>query len=213
MFYVCLCSVCQHPHTLVNDTPPPPCPSPPLVLPQGGWGTVTCSTQKFSLQLTVLLWQNHHPRVLPNAFQWKVVSMCKSSRSSGAGPRKFTLSWSRSRSPNIGNPLSISCAEFFRLCCNFCACKCACTVVVRFPRGGWATVAWQPSPRGWWGTCSLGWGRTRGGGVPVVNSNSRPKSVQDYKRRRPSLIVQLAPLARCAVQPLFPFVICVANKR
>ena len=28
----------------------------------------------------------------------------------------------------------------FVLCCNFCACKCACTVVVRSPRGGWGTV-------------------------------------------------------------------------
>ena len=107
---------------------PPPCPSPPLVVPQGGWGTVTCSTQNFSLQLTVLLWQNHHPKVLPKAFQWKVVSMCKSSRSSGAGPRKFTPSWSRSRSPYIGSPLNVSCAEF--------SCKCACTVAVRFQRGG-----------------------------------------------------------------------------
>ena len=67
----------------------------------------------FWLQLTVLLWQNHHPRVLPKAFQWKVVSMCKSSRSSGAGPRKFTLSWSRSRSTYIASPLNASYAEFF----------------------------------------------------------------------------------------------------
>ena len=51
---------------------PTPCPS-----PGEGW-TVTCSTQNCSLQLTVLLWQNHHPRVLPKAFQWKVVSTCKS---------------------------------------------------------------------------------------------------------------------------------------
>ena len=68
------------------DRPTPP----PLSFPTpcrslgGGWGTVTCSTQNFSLRLTVLLWQNHHPRVLPKAFQWKVVSMCKSSRSSRA---------------------------------------------------------------------------------------------------------------------------------
>ena len=41
---------------------------------------------------------NHHPRVLPKAFQWKVVSVCRSLRSSGAGPRNFTLSRSRSRS-------------------------------------------------------------------------------------------------------------------
>ena len=53
--------------------PPPPLVLPhPLSFPRGGWGTVTCSSQKFSLQLTVLLWQNHHPRVLPKAFQWKV---------------------------------------------------------------------------------------------------------------------------------------------
>ena len=100
--------------------PPPPCPSPPLVLPQGGGrGTVTCSTQNFSLQLTVLLWQNHHPRVLPKAFQWKVVSMCKSSKSSGAGPRKFTPSWSRRRSPYIGSPLNVSYAEIFRFMLQF----------------------------------------------------------------------------------------------
>ena len=47
-------------------------------------------TLSFLLWLTVLLLQNHHPRVLPKAFQWKVVSMCKSSRASGAGPRNYT---------------------------------------------------------------------------------------------------------------------------
>ena len=31
------------------------CTPPPLSFPRGGWGTVTCSTQNFSLQLTVLL--------------------------------------------------------------------------------------------------------------------------------------------------------------
>ena len=71
---------------------PPPLVLPPLSFPMGGWGTVTCSTQNFSLRLIVLLWQNHHPRVLPKAIQWKLVSMRKSSRSSGAGPRKFTPS-------------------------------------------------------------------------------------------------------------------------
>ena len=33
----------------------------------------------------------------------------------------------------------------FILYCNFCACKCVCTVVVRFPRGGLGTVTWGPS--------------------------------------------------------------------
>ena len=46
-------------------------------------------------------------------------------RSSGAGPRKFTLSWSRSRSLYIGSPLNVSYAEFFRfmlpfLCLQMC---------------------------------------------------------------------------------------------
>ena len=73
----------------------------------------------------------------------------------------------------VGSPLNASYAEFFCVMLQFCACKCACTVVVRFPRGGWGTVTWQPSPRGWWGTVfrsgggpsSLGRGRTKGGRV------------------------------------------------
>ena len=45
----------------------------------------------------------------------------------------------------------------FVLSCNFCACKCD-------PRrGGWGTVTWQPSPRGWWGTVFLGVGKDKGG--------------------------------------------------
>ena len=38
-------------------SPPPPCHSPALVVPRGGggWGTVTWSTQNFSLQLIVFL--------------------------------------------------------------------------------------------------------------------------------------------------------------
>ena len=82
---------------------------------------------KICLRLPSLLpgGQNHHPRVLPKAFQWKVESMCKSSKSSGAGPRKFTPSRSRSRSPYIGSPLNVSYAKFFRfmlqcLCLQMC---------------------------------------------------------------------------------------------
>ena len=52
----------------------------------GGVGGVTCSTQNFSLQLTVLLWQNHHPRVLPKAFQWK-----------GEHVQEFKVKWSRTK--------------------------------------------------------------------------------------------------------------------
>ena len=30
--------------------------------------------------------------------------------------------------------------------------------------GGWGGITWQPSPRGWRGTVSWGWGRTGGRG-------------------------------------------------
>ena len=50
-------------------------------------------------------------------------------------------------------------------CCNFCACKRACTVVVRSPSGGGggASLGNRP-PGGGGGPPSLGWGTTRGGG-------------------------------------------------
>ena len=63
--------------------------------------------------------------------------------------------------------------------------KCACTVVVRSPRGGWGTVTWQPSPRGWWGTVSPAMGNDRGGGgksaVPEtgdINSTGQEKKTK-----------------------------------
>ena len=81
-----------------SKSPPPPCCSPPLVVPRrggGGLGDRHLVNTKFfvaahccvgdcvvCLRLPSLLprRQNHHPRVLPKAFQWKVESMCKSSR-------------------------------------------------------------------------------------------------------------------------------------
>ena len=93
--------------------------------------------------------------------------MCKSSRSSGAGPRKFTPIWSRSRSPYIGSPLNVSYAEFFCFMLQFLCLQCACTVVVQFPRGGGGGSLGDRPPGGGGGPSSLGWGRTGGGGVPV----------------------------------------------
>ena len=115
---------------------------PPLVLPQGGVGDRHLLNPKFLLQLTVLLWQNHHPIVLPKAFQWKVVSMCKSSRSSGAGPRKFTPSWSRSWSPYIGSPLKASYAEFFRFMLQFLCLQMCMYGGGAVPGGGGGGVTW-----------------------------------------------------------------------
>ena len=105
---------------------------------------------------------------LPKAFQWKVVSMFRSSRSSGAGTRNLTPSWSRSRSQYIGSPLNASYAVFFRFAVQF---LCLC-VAVRFPKGGWGTVTWRPSPRGWRGTVFPGVGQDRGGGGGVLSGRS-----------------------------------------
>ena len=65
----------------------------------------------------------------------------------------------------------------FVLQCNFCASKCACTVVVRFPRGGWGTVIWQLSPRGCRGTVFLGLGKGKGKGKGKVLGRTPNSSV------------------------------------
>ena len=132
-------------------------PPPTLVLPHPlsfprEWGGGPSPTQKFSLPLTMLLWQNHHPRVLPKAFQWKVVSVCKSSRSSGAGPRKFTPSWSRSRSPYIGSHLNVSYAEFFRFMLQFLRLQMCVYGGSAVPQRGVGDCHLVTVPQGWWGT-------------------------------------------------------------
>ena len=118
-------------------TPPPPCPSPPLVLPRGGGGRHLLNP-KFFVAAHCVVVAKPPPK---SAAQSKVVSMCKSSRSSGAGPRKFTPSWSRSRSPYVGSPLKASCAEFFRfmlqfLCLQMCVYGGSAAVRDRLPWGG-----------------------------------------------------------------------------
>ena len=49
------------------------------------------------------------------------------------------------------------------LCCNFCACKCACMVVVRSPRGGVGDRHLVTVPQGVVGD-RLPWGGERQGG-------------------------------------------------
>ena len=100
----------------------------------------------------------------PKAFQWKVVSTCNSSRSSGAGPRNFTPSRSRSRSPYIGTLLKTYYAEFLRFMLqNLCLQVCVHGGSV-VPRGGGGGASLGDHPLGGGGgPSSLGWGRTRGG--------------------------------------------------
>ena len=52
----------------------------------------------------------------------------------------------------------------FVLCCNFCACKCACTVFVRSPRGGVGDRHLVTVPQGGWGTVFPGVGNDKGRG-------------------------------------------------
>ena len=103
---------------------------------------------------------NHRPRVLPKAFQGKVVSMFRSSRSSGAGPRNLTPRRSRSRSLYIGSPLNASYAVFFRFSVQFLCLK-MCVHSGSMGEGRHlATV-----PQGVVGVCLPWGGAGQGGGV------------------------------------------------
>ena len=125
--------------------------------------------------------QNHHPRVLPKAFQWKVVSMCKRSRSSGAGPRNFTPRRSRSRSPYISSPLNVSYAEFFRFMLQFLClqvCVCGGSAVPQGGGGGGGPSLGNRPPGGSGGSPSLG-GKDKGWGVHVFTAKIKIHSMED----------------------------------
>ena len=69
----------------------------------------------------------------------------------------------------------------FLLQCNFCAWKCLCTVVVRFPGGvgGWGASLGNCSPWGGGGLCSLGWGRMGGvAGCTGCSANGGPAGLK-----------------------------------
>ena len=91
--------------------------------------------------------------------------MCRSSRSNGAGPRSFTPRRSRSTSQYIGSPLNACSAEFFRFVLQFLCLKACVHGGSAVPPGGdgGPSLGNRP-PGGGGGPCSLGWGRTRGGG-------------------------------------------------
>ena len=94
---------------------------------------------------------NHDPRVLPKAFLWKLVSMFRSSRSSGAGPRNFTPSRPRSRSQYIGSPLNASYAVFFCFAVQFLSLKMCMYGGGALPQGGIGgpSLGNCPLGRGW----------------------------------------------------------------
>ena len=143
--------------------PPPPCPSPPLVLPQGGLGDRHLLKPKIFVAAHCVVVAKPPPKSAAQSIPVESVSMCKSSRSSGAGPRKFTPSWSRSRSPYIGSPLNVSYAEFFHfmlqiLCLQMCVYGGSAV-----PQGWVGDRHLVTIPRGWWGTVFPGVGKDKGG--------------------------------------------------
>ena len=76
----------------------------------------------------------------------------------------------------MGSPLNVSYADSFVLCCNFCACKYACAVVVRSPRGGMGDRHLVTVPQGVVGD-RLPWGGERqgaGGGTVLQFQHRSP---------------------------------------
>ena len=129
----------HHRRSPPDPTPPPlsfptPCPSlggrggPSLAQPK-----IFCCSSLFCCGKTTTQ-ECCPPRML-------LVSMCKSSKSSGAGPRKLTPSWSRRRSPHIGSPLNISYAEIFRFILQFLYLQMCVYGGSAVPQGG-GTVTW-----------------------------------------------------------------------
>ena len=79
----------------------------------------------------------------------------------------------------------------FVLCCNFCACKCACTVVMRSPGGGRGTVIWCV-PQGVVGD-RLPWGGERQGGGRVLKMLRFFRGFQICQRHVEQLSAHLLP--------------------
>ena len=163
--------------------PPPPCPAPPLVFPQGWVGGPSLGQHKNFCYgslfwcvgdcvvrhcLLYPLYSWHSAPAKPPAkcaaqsIPGKVVSMCRSPRSSGAGPRNFTPRRSRSRSQYIGSPLNASYAEFFRFVLQFLCLKMCVHGGSTVPQGagGGPSLGNHPAGGGG-GPSSVGWGRTR----------------------------------------------------
>ena len=122
--------------------------------------------------------------MLPKAFQWKVVSMCKSSRSRGAGPRKFTPSWSRGRSPYIGSPLNLSYAEFLRFMLQFLCLQMCVYGGSAVPQGGEGDRHLVTVPQGVTGDCLPWGGAGQGGGVPYDEQGTPAHIGLGQKRTR-----------------------------
>ena len=82
---------------------------------------------------------------------------------SGAGPRNFTPSRSRSRSPYIGSPLNVSYAEFFRFMLQFLCLQMCVYGGSAVSQGGLGDSHLVTVPQGMVGD-RLPWSRERQGG-------------------------------------------------
>ena len=175
------------------SVPPPPCRSPPLVVPRGGGGASLGQPKIFRCGSLCCCVGHCHLYALHS---WQDILLTFAEMELGSTtmfpPGTNVMFIHSTGEPVLAQVVGHSeHGDAYRritydrdgkivLCCNFCACKCACTVVVRSPRGGWGTVTWQPSPRGWWGTVFPGVGNDKGGGV---RSETRTDGREQSKRR------------------------------
>ena len=158
----------------------PPCPSPPLVLPQGGLGDCHLVNPKRAKP-----W----PKGAVQSIPVESGEHLQNSRSNGAGGRNSTPSESRSKFHYIGSPLStrmifillhyllsfltVTSSAHQRFLCCVVSSSAAISVphsvrVRRYygpPGGGGGPSLGDRPPGGGGGPSSLGWGRTGGGRV------------------------------------------------
>ena len=166
---------------MFGSTPPPPCRSPPLVVPWGGGGPSLGQPKIFrcgSLCCCVGDCVVGHCHLYP-LYSWQDILLTFAKMeldSTTMSPPGTNVMFIRS----TGEPVL---AQLFGHSEHIAAslltmmARPSCTTVRLFgtsqmcvygggavPQGGgWGTVTWQPSPRGW--SSSLGWGTTRWGGV------------------------------------------------
>ena len=193
-------------------TPLPLCRSPPLVVPGGGGGGAgglsgpMVNPKFFVAAYCVVVWVT----VL-----WGTVTCipCTHGRTFCSLSLKWNLTTQRSTVMHIAASLltvmarpSCTTVRLFGAspCCNSCACKCACTVVVRSPRGGGGGPSLgNCPPGGGGGPSSLGWGTTMGGGGGYVErllTCVRPRPTvaggEDQRRNQQGIAKQRWPAVR-----------------
>ena len=132
-----------------SSGPPLLCRSPPLVLSQGWVGDRQLVNPNFFVAAhcvvvwVTVLWGTatcipctHGGTFCLLSLKWNLTAQ------PGAGPKNFTPSRSRSRSPYIGCPLNVSYADIFRFMLQFLCLQMCVYGGSAVPRGGGGGVTW-----------------------------------------------------------------------